>query len=522
MKGVKFGSLHSYDTWGLLLSSKEIGSPEVKEKKVEIPEGFEEPWSEHKISWNEAKLRARGFIAARCKEQAGIKGYDLYREDSSNMFFTKEKLTMMGYVDKACATKVSETSATAAAAPVKATAEKATTATVADKATPVKLSEEPTKTFCAPWAEHNVAFNKDVLAAKGYCGAKTEMRGGIKGYVLFYTAGGERFLTVETLCMLKLANKVDVKAVSIAETTETAELDTGHVCVETVDEAVETTAVEEKKTEEPMYPLFLEDDGVEAYCMQKVCDNPAIKGLQEACANLAEERKQYTEQAIVCASRYYLQIKNSQEVLEGEELAAYEKTDKVYNAITAGEELFAYGKPFTDIEGILAEIEETKLEKTLVEKDVDALEEKAEGAFADLLKAIDEGFALKAKVEEIFNINIGLKEQAEEWIRENFGELLTDSAVESCIFNKEDCETWKNCVSGIISCEEKMRDKEKELSKALERQAEAYWKENAEEICEAIRDDEVENVSDETRNRWNLQAKEESEGGVPTDMEDEE
>lgn len=36
MKGVSFGSLHSYDTWGLLLSSKEIGSPEVKEKKVEL------------------------------------------------------------------------------------------------------------------------------------------------------------------------------------------------------------------------------------------------------------------------------------------------------------------------------------------------------------------------------------------------------------------------------------------------------------------------------------------------------
>ena len=36
MKGVAFGSLHSYDTWGLLLSSKEIGSPEVKEKKIEI------------------------------------------------------------------------------------------------------------------------------------------------------------------------------------------------------------------------------------------------------------------------------------------------------------------------------------------------------------------------------------------------------------------------------------------------------------------------------------------------------
>lgn len=36
MKGVNFGGLHSYTEWGLLLSSKEIGSPIVKEKKIEI------------------------------------------------------------------------------------------------------------------------------------------------------------------------------------------------------------------------------------------------------------------------------------------------------------------------------------------------------------------------------------------------------------------------------------------------------------------------------------------------------
>lgn len=36
MKGVKFGNLHSYDTWGLLLTTKNIGSPIVKEKKIDI------------------------------------------------------------------------------------------------------------------------------------------------------------------------------------------------------------------------------------------------------------------------------------------------------------------------------------------------------------------------------------------------------------------------------------------------------------------------------------------------------
>ena len=36
MKGVKFGNYHSFDTWGLLLTSKEIGSPIVKEKVIDI------------------------------------------------------------------------------------------------------------------------------------------------------------------------------------------------------------------------------------------------------------------------------------------------------------------------------------------------------------------------------------------------------------------------------------------------------------------------------------------------------
>lgn len=36
MKGVMFGNLHSFDAWGLLLTSKEIGSPEIKEKKVDV------------------------------------------------------------------------------------------------------------------------------------------------------------------------------------------------------------------------------------------------------------------------------------------------------------------------------------------------------------------------------------------------------------------------------------------------------------------------------------------------------
>ena len=37
MKGITFGDLHSYDDLKLILNSKEIGSPEVKVNKVDIP-----------------------------------------------------------------------------------------------------------------------------------------------------------------------------------------------------------------------------------------------------------------------------------------------------------------------------------------------------------------------------------------------------------------------------------------------------------------------------------------------------
>ena len=39
MQGITFLGFHSYQKWGLLLESKEIGSPPVKEEEIEIPGG---------------------------------------------------------------------------------------------------------------------------------------------------------------------------------------------------------------------------------------------------------------------------------------------------------------------------------------------------------------------------------------------------------------------------------------------------------------------------------------------------
>ena len=37
MKGIRFGDVHSYDDLGLILGKKEIGTPAVKESKIDIP-----------------------------------------------------------------------------------------------------------------------------------------------------------------------------------------------------------------------------------------------------------------------------------------------------------------------------------------------------------------------------------------------------------------------------------------------------------------------------------------------------
>lgn len=48
MKGVKFGSLHSFYEWGLILSEKEIKAPQPKTKAVDVE------WADGEIDYTEA------------------------------------------------------------------------------------------------------------------------------------------------------------------------------------------------------------------------------------------------------------------------------------------------------------------------------------------------------------------------------------------------------------------------------------------------------------------------------------
>jgi len=152
--------------------------------------GFGEPWPEHSFTWNEAKLTARGFVAADRKAQAGINGYNLYRSDSTSTFFTVEKLKMIGYITMGGAAS----GAASGGAPARA-------------ATPTPPPVEAATTFCEPWPEHNVAMDIDLIKSKGYTGSRQELRGTIKGY-LFFKGSENRFLNIDTLCMLKLAKRL--------------------------------------------------------------------------------------------------------------------------------------------------------------------------------------------------------------------------------------------------------------------------------------------------------------------------
>ncbi len=174
------------------LTEEDLVARGYAEKAVEM--GFDECYPEHGISWNEDKLRARGFVAAKRKEMAGVKGYNLYRADSTATFFTKEKLTMMGYAVSGARAAASSTSTSSTSTSAASTSTSTTsTATVTG--------------FCAPWSEHNIEIDEGVARSKGYVGLQQETRAGVKGYLLFATSGEPRFVRAELLCMLKLAKR---------------------------------------------------------------------------------------------------------------------------------------------------------------------------------------------------------------------------------------------------------------------------------------------------------------------------
>ena len=60
----------------------------------------------------------------------------------------------------------------------------------------------------APWPEHNIVFDEEMIRKKGFIGIKQDEVNGIKGYRAQMSDGTGRFIRVETILMQKMAKKV--------------------------------------------------------------------------------------------------------------------------------------------------------------------------------------------------------------------------------------------------------------------------------------------------------------------------
>ncbi len=450
--------------------SRETEKPRVAEEEkraepvVEV-NGFEEPYGEHGIAWNEDKLRARGFVGAKCKEQAGVKGYDLYRSDLSATFFTKDKLTMMGY---AVSAGKAETEASSAVSET--------------KVTPV----ETVNTFCEPWEEHSIEMDIDFLKSRGYVGAKQEVRTGVKGYLLYTASGEPRFMKAEMLRILKLAKTVE-------------------------------------KVEEKEVPLFAENDAVKAFCMGQVRDEGEITALEDEKTQVEDACRQYAKQAFECACRYYLQIKKTQVDLAGEEETQYEKAQSLLSSL-GGEkgEIPSLDGVFADISAALETLKgislqtlpKIELPSNLEEADEDSAVERysvcdtegiaaqVDAAFDGLRQAIEESANAQDKQEtldEVFLINEMMKEQAQNWVDDHLETLVKSEEAATAIFLKADYELWTDCAEKLIVAMDKIDALDLAMETEKERAAKEYWQSHREEICERIRNGEFPTVSEEIK-----------------------
>ena len=135
-------------------------------------EKFAAPWAEHSISFNEEKMRSRGFVSSEQRVLSGIKGYEIYRSDSTSMFFDANKLLLMGYAVKRAGT----------------------TPIVAEK-------------FCEPWSEHAIVFVTENIKQRGFVRAEQTSLAGVKGYTFYKADGSKQFIKLEMLLIFKMAKK---------------------------------------------------------------------------------------------------------------------------------------------------------------------------------------------------------------------------------------------------------------------------------------------------------------------------
>ena len=160
-------------------------------------EVFCAPWPEHAITFDEAKMRSRGFVSAEQTTLAGVKGYNLFRPDGTSNFFKVEMLIVMKYATRGAG-------ATPTAAPSPAPARPTPTPTPA----PAPAAASAPSGFAAPWPDHAITFNEAVITARGFVSSEQATLGGVNGYNFFRADGSSQFIKKEMLIVFKMATKL--------------------------------------------------------------------------------------------------------------------------------------------------------------------------------------------------------------------------------------------------------------------------------------------------------------------------
>ena len=79
--------------------SKKKERSKARKRKV-FGSDFAKPWPEHRIKFDEATIRAKGYVRSEQKNMGGVNGYYFYKEDGSGQFIRCEMLLVQKMASK--------------------------------------------------------------------------------------------------------------------------------------------------------------------------------------------------------------------------------------------------------------------------------------------------------------------------------------------------------------------------------------------------------------------------------------
>lgn len=157
------------------------GTPEPPRPEPPKPVGFCLPWAEHKIKFNEDKLKSGGYVSSEQMEHKGTKCYQFFKASGDVRRFTVENLILLGFASRESGD-----------APLPPTP------------TPHREIMEDGEL----WEKDSAySFDMDAIHRSGYKSIAREKRKEVEGYSLIKPSGDLRFMTIETLKLLGFVKK---------------------------------------------------------------------------------------------------------------------------------------------------------------------------------------------------------------------------------------------------------------------------------------------------------------------------